>query len=197
MDAQTPRSLVCGTLSTYLLDIWVSKRKELCITFEKMKHEKVQMRSMGELHFFLDVKNAPHTNGNSKALPRMKMVEEVRMVHMYRSYDWFFDVSYSSRTDHVMQYVHVLDPSQLKSHLHVVKKRIIRHFAESKKSVRLMMEKSRCLFWSTVVDKTINGEVQLHALVDGKKIIVTESTVKRDLQLADEDGVDCLPILHL
>ncbi|GJX03327.1 uncharacterized mitochondrial protein-like protein [Tanacetum coccineum] len=31
--------------------------------------------------------------------------------------------------------------------------------------------------------KTVNGEVQLHALVDGKKIIITESTVRRDLQL--------------
>ncbi|GJY91372.1 hypothetical protein Tco_0506568 [Tanacetum coccineum] len=48
-------------------------------------------------------------------------------------------------------------------------------------------------FWSTVVAKTINGEEQLHALVDGKKIIITESSVRRDLQLADEEGVDCLP----
>ncbi|GJU42937.1 hypothetical protein Tco_1200203 [Tanacetum coccineum] len=42
-------------------------------------------------------------------------------------------------------------------------------------------------FWSTVVAKTINGEVQLHALVDGKKIIITESSVRRDLQLVDEE----------
>ncbi|GJT43341.1 hypothetical protein Tco_0952056 [Tanacetum coccineum] len=48
-------------------------------------------------------------------------------------------------------------------------------------------------FWSTVMAKTINGEEQLHALVDGKKIIITESSVRRDLQLADEEGVDCLP----
>ncbi|GJT20118.1 hypothetical protein Tco_0878824 [Tanacetum coccineum] len=48
-------------------------------------------------------------------------------------------------------------------------------------------------FWSTVKVKTINGEVQLHALVDGKKIIITESTVRRDLQLEDAEGVDCLP----
>ncbi|GJU39019.1 hypothetical protein Tco_1191976 [Tanacetum coccineum] len=41
--------------------------------------------------------------------------------------------------------------------------------------------------------KTINGEVQLHALVDGKKIIITEASVRRDLQLEDEEGVDCLP----
>ncbi|GKB29026.1 hypothetical protein Tco_0868427 [Tanacetum coccineum] len=48
-------------------------------------------------------------------------------------------------------------------------------------------------FWSTIKVKTINGEVQLHALVNGKKIIITESTVRRDLQLEDAEGVDCLP----
>nr|GEW49762.1 hypothetical protein [Tanacetum cinerariifolium] len=41
--------------------------------------------------------------------------------------------------------------------------------------------------------KTINGEAQLHAKVDGKKIIVIESSVRRDLRLADEEGIDCLP----
>ncbi|GJX41851.1 putative ribonuclease H-like domain-containing protein [Tanacetum coccineum] len=40
--------------------------------------------------------------------------------------------------------------------------------------------------------KIINREAQLHALVD-EKIIITESSVRRDLQLADEEGVDCLP----
>ncbi|GJV13341.1 hypothetical protein Tco_1354882 [Tanacetum coccineum] len=48
-------------------------------------------------------------------------------------------------------------------------------------------------FWSTAMVKTINGEEQLHALIDGKKIIITESSIRRDLQLADEEGVDCLP----
>ncbi|GJU64450.1 hypothetical protein Tco_1246285 [Tanacetum coccineum] len=38
-----------------------------------------------------------------------------------------------------------------------------------------------------------NGEQQLQALVDGKKIIITEATVRRDLQLEDANGVDCLP----
>ncbi|GJV33108.1 hypothetical protein Tco_1393508, partial [Tanacetum coccineum] len=46
---------------------------------------------------------------------------------------------------------------------------------------------------STVVVKTINGEAQLHALVNGKKIIIIEASVRRDLQLADEKGVECLP----
>nr|GEY07445.1 hypothetical protein [Tanacetum cinerariifolium] len=41
--------------------------------------------------------------------------------------------------------------------------------------------------------KTINGEVQLQALVDGKKAIITKSTIRRDLQLEDAEGDDCLP----
>ncbi|GJU43552.1 hypothetical protein Tco_1200818 [Tanacetum coccineum] len=45
-------------------------------------------------------------------------------------------------------------------------------------------------FWSTVKAKMVNGEVQLQALVDGKKIVVTEASVRRDLQLEDADGVD-------
>ncbi|GJZ08460.1 hypothetical protein Tco_0542743 [Tanacetum coccineum] len=45
---------------------------------------------------------------------------------------------------------------------------------------------------TSIKAKTINGDVQLHALVDGKKIIITESTVRRDLQLEDAEGVDYL-----
>ncbi|GJY10965.1 hypothetical protein Tco_0379150 [Tanacetum coccineum] len=41
--------------------------------------------------------------------------------------------------------------------------------------------------------KIVNGEVQLQALVDWKKVIITESTVRRDLHLEDPEGVDCLP----
>ncbi|GJW33516.1 retrovirus-related pol polyprotein from transposon TNT 1-94 [Tanacetum coccineum] len=41
--------------------------------------------------------------------------------------------------------------------------------------------------------KTVNGEVQLLALVDGKNIIINKSTVRRDLQLEDTEGIDCLP----
>ncbi|GKE00840.1 hypothetical protein Tco_1388823, partial [Tanacetum coccineum] len=44
-----------------------------------------------------------------------------------------------------------------------------------------------------ILAKTINGEVQLHALVNGKKIIITKSTVRRDLQLEDAEDIDCLP----
>ncbi|GJU41309.1 hypothetical protein Tco_1194266 [Tanacetum coccineum] len=71
---------------------------------------------------------------------------------------------------------------------------------KAKKSVRLMMEELCKNRQSDLVrkklrevKKTVNGEVQLQALVDGKKIIISESTVRRDLQLEDAEGVDCLP----
>nr|GFA51389.1 hypothetical protein [Tanacetum cinerariifolium] len=48
-------------------------------------------------------------------------------------------------------------------------------------------------FWSTTKMKTINGEGQIHAKVDGKKVIISEASIRRDLQFGDERGVDCLP----
>ncbi|GKD03497.1 hypothetical protein Tco_1178471 [Tanacetum coccineum] len=48
-------------------------------------------------------------------------------------------------------------------------------------------------FWATVKVKTVNGEVQLQSLVDGKNIIVTKASVRRNLQLNDKEGTDCLP----
>ncbi|GKF29762.1 hypothetical protein Tco_0096104, partial [Tanacetum coccineum] len=48
-------------------------------------------------------------------------------------------------------------------------------------------------FWATIKAKTVNVEVQLQALVDGKKIIITKSIVRSNLQLEDAEGVDCLP----
>ncbi|GJX33422.1 putative ribonuclease H-like domain-containing protein [Tanacetum coccineum] len=48
-------------------------------------------------------------------------------------------------------------------------------------------------FWSSVVAKTINEEVQLHALVDGKRTVITKTSVRRSLRLADAEGL-AIPI---
>ncbi|GJU16026.1 putative ribonuclease H-like domain-containing protein [Tanacetum coccineum] len=41
--------------------------------------------------------------------------------------------------------------------------------------------------------KTVNGECQIQALVDKKKVIITETSIRSDLHLEDECGTDCLP----
>ncbi|GJT72777.1 hypothetical protein Tco_1032063 [Tanacetum coccineum] len=47
-------------------------------------------------------------------------------------------------------------------------------------------------FWATAKLKTINGERQIQALVDKKKVIITESSIRSDLHLEDTYGTDCL-----
>ncbi|GKC95844.1 hypothetical protein Tco_1161286 [Tanacetum coccineum] len=48
------------------------------------------------------------------------------------------------------------------------------------------------LFWSTARTKTVNNETQIRAKVDGKTIVIIESSVRRDLHFNDEDGIACL-----
>ncbi|GJY66829.1 hypothetical protein Tco_0469067 [Tanacetum coccineum] len=51
-------------------------------------------------------------------------------------------------------------------------------------------------FWQTATVETVNnGEQQLFVKVDGQTIVITEASVRRDLQLADADGISSLPIL--
>ncbi|GJR86249.1 hypothetical protein Tco_0210260 [Tanacetum coccineum] len=49
-------------------------------------------------------------------------------------------------------------------------------------------------FWNTASLKTINSEKQIHAKVNGKAVVVSESSVRRDLHLNDEDGTACLTV---
>ncbi|GJR63653.1 putative ribonuclease H-like domain-containing protein [Tanacetum coccineum] len=48
-------------------------------------------------------------------------------------------------------------------------------------------------FWATAKVQTDNEEVQIQALVDRKKVIVTETSVRQALHLKDAKGTDCLP----
>ncbi|GJR11126.1 hypothetical protein Tco_0793778 [Tanacetum coccineum] len=46
---------------------------------------------------------------------------------------------------------------------------------------------------ATAKANTINGERQLQALIDKKKVIIMESSIRSDLHLKDAEGTDCLP----
>ncbi|GJZ84748.1 putative ribonuclease H-like domain-containing protein [Tanacetum coccineum] len=47
--------------------------------------------------------------------------------------------------------------------------------------------------WATAKAKTVNGECQIQALVDTKKVIITEKNVRSDHMLEDAEGTECLP----
>ncbi|GJQ99883.1 hypothetical protein Tco_0522868 [Tanacetum coccineum] len=47
-------------------------------------------------------------------------------------------------------------------------------------------------FSNTTTSKIINYVKQIHAIVDGKAVVISESSVRSDLLFNDEDGVTCL-----
>ncbi|GJU13746.1 ribonuclease H-like domain-containing protein [Tanacetum coccineum] len=56
------------------------------------------------------------------------------------------------------------------------------------------IEKAATTASSLVAEQdSVNGERQIQALVDKKKVIITETSIGSDLKLNDVDGTDCLP----
>nr|GEU44358.1 hypothetical protein [Tanacetum cinerariifolium] len=48
-------------------------------------------------------------------------------------------------------------------------------------------------FWTSVAVKKVNDVTRLQALVDKKKVIITEATIRDALHLDDAEGIECLP----
>nr|GEU30780.1 putative ribonuclease H-like domain-containing protein [Tanacetum cinerariifolium] len=48
-------------------------------------------------------------------------------------------------------------------------------------------------FWTCVSIKKSNDVVRLQALIDRKKVIITEDSIRQAIRLDDDDSVDCLP----
>nr|GEV63904.1 hypothetical protein [Tanacetum cinerariifolium] len=47
-------------------------------------------------------------------------------------------------------------------------------------------------FWASVLVKKYNDVVKLQALIDRKKVVITENTIRQALRLDDAEGVECL-----
>ncbi|GJY46709.1 hypothetical protein Tco_0435772 [Tanacetum coccineum] len=47
-------------------------------------------------------------------------------------------------------------------------------------------------FWATAKSKIVNDVKQIHATVDGKTMVISESSVRSDLYFYDEDSITCL-----
>ncbi|GKB17250.1 retrovirus-related pol polyprotein from transposon TNT 1-94 [Tanacetum coccineum] len=183
--------------------IFGSTKKSLCTEFEKMMHKKFQMSSMGELTFFLGLQVKQNEDGIFISQDK-SMIGSLMYLTSSRP-DIMFAVCACAR--------YQVNPKV--SHLHAVK-RIFRYlkgqpklglwypkdspfdlvaYTDSDYAGASLDRKSTIgdLLTKAFDVKTVNGEVQLQALVDGKKIIVIEASVRRDLQLNDEEGTDCLP----
>ncbi|GJS49929.1 putative ribonuclease H-like domain-containing protein [Tanacetum coccineum] len=205
------------TLSTYLLDNGFqrgkltrtysskgTKKKKDGIFISQDKYVKEILKKFR----FTEVKTASTPIETQKPLLKDEDGEKVD-VHMYRSMIGSLMYLTSSILD-IMFAVCACARYQVNpkvSHLHAVK-RIFSDYArasldrkstiegKAKKSVRLMMEKLFGMELELIL-VTQSQNYQWGSIVTCpsrcQEIIIIESTVRRDLQLEDTEGVDCLP----
>nr|GFB65196.1 hypothetical protein [Tanacetum cinerariifolium] len=53
--------------------------------------------------------------------------------------------------------------------------------------------KGKSHFWTSVAVKKVNDFTRLQALVDKKKVVITEATIRDALRSDNAEGVECLP----
>ncbi|GJX24272.1 putative ribonuclease H-like domain-containing protein [Tanacetum coccineum] len=182
--------------------IFDSTKKLLCTDFEEMMHKKFQMSSVGEFTFFLglDVKTASTPMETHKPFLKDADGEDVDE-HLYRSMIGSLMYLTSLRLDIMFAICQpklgLWYPKDSPFDLVAYTNSDYAGASLDRKSTTgaEYIAASNCYgqFWDTVKVKTVNGEVQLQALVDKNKVIITESIIRRDLQLEDAEGTDCLP----
>ncbi|GJW27380.1 putative ribonuclease H-like domain-containing protein [Tanacetum coccineum] len=194
--------------------IFGSTKKSLCTEFEKMMHKKFQMSSMGELTFFLglqvkqkedgifisqdkyvteilkkfgftDVKTASTPMENQKPLLKDEDGEEVD-VHLYRS--MIGSLTYLTSLEHdIIDYAGAsLDRKSTTEGCQFFGCRLISWQYKKQTVVTNSITEAEYV-------AVLSCYGQLQALVDRKKVVIIKSTIRRDIQLEDAEGMDCLP----
>nr|GEV04447.1 putative ribonuclease H-like domain-containing protein [Tanacetum cinerariifolium] len=190
--------------------IFGSTRKEMCTEFETMMHKKFQMSSIGELTFFLglqvkqkedrifisqdkyvneilnkfgysDVKTTSTPMETHKTLLKDEKGEDVD-----EHFDWIIDISnFFKACYYICTAKDGIEVNTGNSSVNAVGQYLM-----------LLGITQCCQFWATTMAKNINGEVHIHAKVDGKNVIISEATIRRDhkfeyeVQAQEELGED-------
>nr|GEW39841.1 putative ribonuclease H-like domain-containing protein [Tanacetum cinerariifolium] len=96
---------------------------------------------------------------------------------------------FHSKTKHIEIRHHFIRDSYKKKLIHVIKIHTDHNIAD-------LLTKAFD-FWTSAKVETVNEDVQLHALVDGKKVIVNEASIRCDLRLDDAKVLKLLPKMNL
>ncbi|GJV66849.1 putative ribonuclease H-like domain-containing protein [Tanacetum coccineum] len=203
--------------------IFGSTKKNLCIELETLMHKKFQMSSMGDLTFFFRIQVTQKDDGifisQDKDSNEKKLIQLIKIHTDQNVTDLLtkaFDVgrfqyliaSIECLTSEVLiegsavgltfycsqNMVAFLDKSTESDGFEQIVDFLNAHPIKYALTVNPTIY-TACIeqFWTTAKVQTVNGEVQIQALVDKKKVIITKISIRRDLQLADENGTECLP----
>ncbi|GJW85429.1 putative ribonuclease H-like domain-containing protein [Tanacetum coccineum] len=187
--------------------IFESTNKELCITFEKLMKDKFQMSSMGELTFFLGLQVQKKQNFGCP--PTTYKAEYVDCCLVAVDKDLLTKVlmlegkSKKGRDTKVPQSggpPEKVGDEAVDKELGDIMERAATYCSsvERRGNVWHHLVLPVQVNAAEAKAKTVNGRRRLQALVDKKKVIITETSIRSDLPLEDAGGVlNCLSLYYL
>nr|GEW62108.1 retrovirus-related Pol polyprotein from transposon TNT 1-94 [Tanacetum cinerariifolium] len=185
--------------------IFCSTNKDLCKAFEKLMKDKFQMSSMGELTFFLGLQVKQNPDGIF--ISQDKYVTEI--LRKFRLTDGKSastpidtekpllkdrDVAYSD-SDYVGA---SLDRKSITGGCHFLGCRLISCQCKKQTVVATLSTEAEYVVVASCCAQVLWIQNQLldyglQALVDKKKVIIAEATIRDALRLKDAESIDCLP----
>nr|GEX41170.1 putative ribonuclease H-like domain-containing protein [Tanacetum cinerariifolium] len=194
-------------VQVYVNDIiFGSTKKELCIEFEKLMHDKFQMSSIGELTFFLRLQVKQESNGIF--ISQDKYIDEILRKFKYTNVK-----PVSTLMDKEKALLKDSDGDDVDVHLY---RRSTTNMVEfdigqeddkvcSTQMVSFLKKPQGSEDFHQIVDFLKashirildNEEIELNATVDGQAKTITKSSVKRHLKLADAEGISTLPTTEI
>nr|GEV28635.1 ribonuclease H-like domain, reverse transcriptase, RNA-dependent DNA polymerase [Tanacetum cinerariifolium] len=150
--------------------IFGSTNKDLCKAFEKLMKDKFQMSSMGELTFFLGLQVKQKKD-------RIFIIHDKYVAEILRKFGLTDGKSASTSID--TEKPLLKDPDGENVDVHTYRSII--------GSLMYLTSSRQDIMFAT------NDVVRLQALIDRKKVIIIEDTVREALRLDDAKSIDCLP----
>nr|GEU37630.1 reverse transcriptase domain-containing protein [Tanacetum cinerariifolium] len=193
---QAPRAWY-ETLANYLLEnddiIFGATNKDLCKSFEKLMKDKFLMSSMGELTFFLGLQVKQKKDG-------IFISQDKYVAEILRKFGLTNGKSASTLIDTEKPLLKDPDGEDVDVHtysdsplLRVNTPRCDEDRLELMELMVFLLPKvEKVRIGVSAVDLQVSS-VRLQALVDKKKLVITEATIRESLHLDDAEGVECLP----
>nr|GEY02622.1 uncharacterized mitochondrial protein AtMg00810-like [Tanacetum cinerariifolium] len=159
--------------------IFGATNKDLCKSFKKLMKDKFQMSSIRELTFFLGLQVKQKEDG-------IFINQDKYVAEILKKFGFTEGKSASTPID-TEKYL-LKDPDGEDVDVHIYRSMIgsLMYLTSSRPDIMFA-------FWKTVAVKQSNDVTRIQALVDKKKVVVTEATIRDALHLDDAEGVECLP----